>query len=209
MAAQAERSLRTFADTCAREKGIIALYGCIALATVVVGVSGLLDTSRLRLMPGLWLHALFAVLLCGLVLARWWWCIGHSAQMLPVDVRQLARHLSRSVYLCLYLVIGVREVVGIVYSLWHGAAVDFNLFDPRFRQGPDSSTFNAKDDFQLFFASGLFALMFVRILVFGPWYRSGERGAPADTAEATKPARLSRTVMRIAIRSLAKMRESH
>jgi hypothetical protein len=178
MAAQAERSLRTFADTCCREKGITALYGCIALAMLVAGVSGLLDSSWLRQMLGLWLHALFAVLLCGLVLARWWWCIGHSAQMLPADAHQLARHLSRIVYLCLYLVIGVREVVGIPYSLWHGGVVDFN----------------PKDDFQLFFASGLFALMFVRILAFGPWCRS---------------ARLSQTVMRIAIRSIAKMRESH
>jgi len=99
--------------------------------------------------------------------------------MFPVDIPQLSRRLSRTVYLFLYLVIGVREIVGILGSHWHGGAVDFNLFDPRFRQGPDSAAFNPKDDFQLFLASGLFALIFVRILAFRLWSRSVERGTPA------------------------------
>jgi hypothetical protein len=48
----------------------------------------------------------------------------------------------------------------------HGGAVDFTLLDGHFRHGPDYIGFNPKDDFQLFFASGLFALLFVRVLAF-------------------------------------------
>jgi cytochrome b561 len=109
-------------------------------------------------------HALFGFLLCGLVLARYRWLVERAPHMLPSEIPELSRHLSRIVYLFLYVVIGAREVVGILNSLWHGGPVDFNLLDARSRQGPDYGWFSTKDDFQMFFASGLFALIFVRVL---------------------------------------------
>ena len=99
------------------------------------------------------------------------------APMPPAGIRQLSRHLSRIVYLLLYVVIGVRELIAILNSLLHGGVIDFHLFDERFRHGPDYAGFNPKDDFQLFFASGLFALIFVRVLTFRLWLRSVERAA--------------------------------
>jgi cytochrome b561 len=169
MAAQADRLLHRFAHAYSPERVLTALYGCIALLTVAIGVLGLQSGSSLRQMleSCINIHALFALLLCGLVLARYRWCVEHSPRMLPpADIRGLSRHLSRIVYLLLYLVIGMREIVGILNSLWHGGALDFSLFDARFRQSPDYVGFNPKDDFQLFFASGLFALLLVRILAF-------------------------------------------
>ena len=101
--------------------------------------------------------------------------------MLPADVRQLTRQLSRTVYLLLYVVIGVRELIAILNSVWHGTGVDFNLFDQRFR-GPDYAGFNPKDDFQLFLASGFITLIFLRVLTFTLWLRAVERAALSQVA---------------------------
>ena len=72
---------------------------------------------------------------------------------------------------------GLRQIIGILNSVWHGSAVDFNLFDDRFRNGPDYAGFNLKDDFQLFLVSGLITLAFVRVLAFRLWLRSAELAA--------------------------------
>jgi hypothetical protein len=177
MAFQADRSLHPFAYACARGRLFTALYGCAALVTVAIGVLGLQRESRPRQVLEAWtgIHVLFGLLLCVLVLARCRWHIERSPHMLAADIRELSRHLSRIVYMLLYVVIGVREVIGMLNGLWHGGPVDFSLFDPHFRQGPDYAGFNPRDDFQLFFASGLFALFFVRVLAFTLWLRSGKR----------------------------------
>jgi cytochrome b561 len=153
----------------------IALYGCTVLLAVVVGVLGLLGASWQRQVLESWvnIHALFGFLLCVLVLASCQWRIKHSPRMLSSDLRELSRHLSRIVYLLLYVIIGVKEMIVILNSIWHGDAIDFNLFGEDFRRGPDYHGFNPKDDFQLFFASGLVALIFVRVLAFRLWLRFG------------------------------------
>ena len=193
MAAQAERSLNSLAHACSRERMLTALYGCIALVTVAIGVLGLQGDSSLRQMLEAWIniHVLFGLLLCGLVLARCQWRAGRSPRMLTADIRDLSRHLSRIVYLLLYVVIGMREVIGMLNSLWHGGPVDFSLFDPRFRQGPDYAWFNPRDDFQLFFASGLFALLFVRVMAFTLWLRFGKRAAVSSAATGNNLGRAS------------------
>jgi cytochrome b561 len=194
MAAQAERSLNSLAYACSRERMLIALYGCIALVAVAIGVLGLLGASWLRQVLESWIniHVLFGLLLCGLVFARCRWCVGHSLGMLPADIRGLSRHLSRIVYLILYVVIGVREIIGILNSLWHGGAVDFNLFGDHIRNGPDHASWDPNDDFQLFFASGLIALMFVRVLAYRVWSRSRERAAVAKAPTGINLGRASK-----------------
>jgi cytochrome b561 len=179
MAAHADRSLHPFAHACIRERMLTALYGCTGLVTVAIGVLGLQGDAWLRQVLEAWIniHVLFGLLLCGLVLARCRWRIERSPRMLTADIRELSRHLSRIVYLLLYVVIGMRVVIGMLIALWHGGPVDFTLFDPRFRHGPDSAAFGPGDDFQLFFASGLFALLFVRVLAFTLWLRLGKRTA--------------------------------
>jgi cytochrome b561 len=183
MAAHAERPLHALAHACSSERMLLAFCGGFAAGAVAVGVLGLLGASWLRQILESWIniHALFGLLLCGLLFARCRWCVTHSPPMLLADVRKLSRHVSRIAYLLLYLVIGVREVIGILNSIWHGGAVDFNLFDEHFRNGPDFAGFNPKDDFQMFLASGLIALIFVRLLAFRLWLRCGETAdAPAN-----------------------------
>jgi hypothetical protein len=178
MAAQAERFSLNFAHAGTRERVLTALYACTAIVTVVIGVLGLLGASGLRQILESWvnIHALFGLLLCGLVLARCRWSVKRSTSMLPTDIRQLSRHLSRTIYMLLYVVIGVKELIAILNGVWHGGVVDFNLYDERFR-GPDYAGFNPKDDFQLFLACGFIALIFLRGLTFTLWLRAVDRAA--------------------------------
>ena len=182
MATKADPSQYHLASAYSKKCRLIALYGCAALLVVVIGVVGLLGASGQMLEVWVSIHALFGLLLCGLVLARCRWCVKHSPPMSLADVRQLSRQLSRIVYVLLFVVLGVREIIGILNSLWHGGAVDFNLFDARFRNGPDFEGFNPKDGFQLFVASGLFALIFVRGLAFRLWLlRCDDAADPSTT----------------------------
>jgi hypothetical protein len=178
MAAQAERSLHFLAHACSRERVLTALYGSIALVAVVIGVLGLIGASWPRQTLESWIniHALFGLLLCGLLFSRCWWRVKQSPRMLPADIRELSRHLSRIVYLLLYSVVGLSQLVSILDSIWHVGAVGFNLFDQRFR-GPDYAGFNLKDDFQLFLATGFSVLIIVRVVAFRLWLRSVERAA--------------------------------
>jgi hypothetical protein len=75
----------------------------------------------------------------------------------------------------LYGVIGLKQSIGIVSSIWHGGAVDFSLFDASLRHGPDTQVFDLHDDFQLFLASGLVPLVVVRVMAFRLWLRLSEK----------------------------------
>jgi hypothetical protein len=154
---------------------LVVPYVCVAILAVAVGVLGLVDSSWPRRLVESWIniHAVFGLMLCGLVIARCRWCVRQSPGMLPSDIRELSRHLSRIVYLLLYLVIGVRQSIGIATSIWHGA-MDFNLSDQRFHHGPDGRAFDPRDDFQLFLASGLFALLMIRVWAFALRQRMGD-----------------------------------
>jgi cytochrome b561 len=180
MAAQAERSLHFLAHAWSRERMLTALYGCLALVAVAIGVLGLLGASWPRQMLEAWIniHALYGLLLCGLVFSRCWWRVKQSPRMPPADIRELSRHLSRIVYLQLYVVVAVGQIISIFNSFWHGGGVAFNLIDERFH-GPDYAGFNPKDDFQLFLATGLSVLVIVRLMAFRLWLRSVERAAPS------------------------------
>jgi hypothetical protein len=67
------------------------------------------------------------------------------------------------VYLLLYVVIGVRESIGIVEPLWKGGTSDFNLFHDPFRIDTGGKTSDVVD-FQMFFASGLCVIIMVRVM---------------------------------------------
>jgi cytochrome b561 len=175
--AHTELSANSLSRLYRQRSTLITVYGSLAMLTVAVGVLGLMDASWPRKMLDSCtnIHALFGILLCGLVLARYQWCVDNSPCMFPTNVRELSRHLSRIVYLLLYVVIGVRLSINIVGSIRHGHAVDLNPFEERFRNGPDSKAFYPKADFQQFFAASLFTLAFVRVLAYRLWLLTVER----------------------------------
>ncbi len=165
MAARAEcppRSVRIFPS----ERTIAALYGCAAVTVAAVGVLGLERASRLRQYVEAWMdiHALFGLLLCALVMARYRWIIERSP-LLRKDIRELSRRLSRIVYLMLYAVIGLNQCIRIANIIWHGGSVEFTLFDERFRGDDDGRIFDPHHDYHMILLSGGIALAMVRVFL--------------------------------------------
>jgi cytochrome b561 len=179
MAAQAELSLLPARKPYSRVL-TYAPEACAALLVIVIGTAGLIAQSWPRQMVEPWIniHLLFGLLLCGWVMVRYQRRVSQSPSMLPADVRVLSRQLSRIVYCVLYGVIGLRQSISIVSSLWHGGAVDFSLFDASLRHGPDTQGFDLHDDFQLFLASGLVPLVIVRVMAFRLWMRLSDKPLP-------------------------------
>ncbi len=158
---------------------VTAVQWAVAALVIEVGVLGLVQHSWIRQALELWIniHALFGVLLWSLVIAVFHSRVKHAPNLLPIDARELSRHLSRVVYLLLYVVIGVRQIIGLVNCIWYGGTFDFNLLDERFRNGPYHNGFDPKNDFQAFLAYGLSALVLARVLAFRIWLHSVERTA--------------------------------
>jgi cytochrome b561 len=180
MVAQAELSLLPARKPSTRVR-IYVPEACVALLVVGVGTAGLIAHSWPRQMVESWIniHVLFGLLFCGWLIIRYQRRVSQSPSMLPADARALSRQLSHIVYCVLYGVIGLRQSIVIVSSLWHGGAVDFSLFDESLRHGPDTRVFDLRDDFQLFLVSGLVPLVIVRVMAFRLWLRlSDAQGCP-------------------------------
>lgn len=183
MAAQAEFSPRlsgeSFSFISRRARDV-----CIALLVVAVGATGLVAHSSLRVFVESWIniHLLFVSLLCGWVILRYQSGVRWSPGLLPNDVRESFRRLSRSVYTVLYAVIAVRLIICLASSLGHAGTIDFSLFDERVGNGPDSKVFDLHDDFQLFLGSGLAVLAIIRLIAFRLWLRATERAITVGTS---------------------------
>jgi hypothetical protein len=102
--------------------------------------------------------ALFALLLAGLLSARFGWWLKHSAPTSAADIRLFSRGLSRSVYLVLYLIIGAQLIVNIVGAPQGGAgaAQDLGMLKPIS---------------QAVVVYGLIALVLIRVLAYLTWRR--------------------------------------
>jgi hypothetical protein len=117
-------------------------------------------------------HALFGLLLVGLVIARYYWWLKHSAPAQKDDIRRFSRHLSRLIYLVLYLVIGAKLIIAIVNFMWHRGTLDFGLLLD-----------NDSADFRAILVCGLIALALIRGLAFWTWLRLAEQVAIQAAAD--------------------------
>ena len=139
-----------------------ALYSTLGGLAVLVGVLGLLPDSWLAgvLQPKTAIHALFGLLLWGLVVVRFRWWLKYSPPAHAVDIRQFSRQLSRMVYLILYLVTGAMEIINVAGALQGDPHPARNL--AILRPTPDG---------QAFLIGGLIALVAIRVLAFWSWRR--------------------------------------
>jgi cytochrome b561 len=120
--------------------------------------------------------ALYALLLAGLLTARFLWWLKYSPPTSAADIRLFSRGLSRSVYLVLYLIIGAQLMVNIVGALQSGAgpARDLGMFKPTS---------------QAFLVYGLIALVLIRVLAYLTWRRqrlSLRRGPRAPLSQSSR-----------------------
>jgi cytochrome b561 len=121
---------------------------CSMASLVVLGVIGLTYDSWLEGTPVSWIsvRTLFALLLWGFVIARFYWRVKHFWPMSLVEIRELSRGLSRMVYLLLYVVVGINQLLGIRHVIWYGGALE-----------PAAGL-------QPFLAYGLVAVIMIRVL---------------------------------------------
>jgi hypothetical protein len=168
MVARAEWPPHSLRNSYPQERRRLALFACAATMVAAVGVLGLERASWLRQLVESWIniHALFGLLLCGLVLARYQWITRYSPH-LQEDIRELSRHLSRIVYLMLYAVIGVRLGMSLVNWIWYGGSLDLTPLDEGLRNDDDSRVFNPHRDYHMILLSGGIALGVVRVFLTG------------------------------------------
>jgi hypothetical protein len=118
--------------------------------------------------------ALFALLLAGLLTARFRWWLKYSPPESVADIRLFSRGLSHTVYLVLYLIIGTQLIVNIVGALRGGAepVQDLGMLKPT-SQG--------------FVICGLIALVLIRVLAYLTWRRYRHRPSAPVLAAVNNP----------------------
>ena len=184
MVADIDDALIASGNPTRRIRQVLALYWGVAVLAVLVGVFGLVRDSWLAMAPTSrsCMHALFGLLLVGLVIARFLWWLKHSPPVQKADIRRFSRQLSRLIYLVLYLVIGTKQIIGIVNFMWHGGILDFGLLlDNDGAQG--LGIYKSTADFRAILVCGLIALALIRGLAFWTWLRFVEEVAIRESAD--------------------------
>jgi cytochrome b561 len=139
----------------------------LGVVVAIIGLLGTLEHSGIRMVVASWIniHALFGVLLSTLVAARLRWRLKSRPPAGAAELRELNRHLSRIVYLMLYLVIGARVVVNIVNH--------FFLAESACRS-QECMSIPPREDSRAILAYGLAVLVAIRVFIF--WlFRSRQR----------------------------------
>lgn len=128
----------------------------LALPLCAVGIAGLLRDSwpGAPHLPGVNLHAIFGALLWLMVVAQFSHASLAGPPLCAAGVHELCRRLSRRVYLLLYVLFGVSQLVRIAAILWNSGAQGAS--HPAFLPSPE----NLRD----YFAYGVFALLTIRVL---------------------------------------------
>jgi cytochrome b561 len=115
--------------------------------------------------------ALFALLLAGLLVARFRWWLKYSPPVGTADIRLFSRQLTRTVYLVLYLIIGAKQVVSICGGYQaEGGAQNLGMLEPTS---------------QVFLVYGLIALVLIRVLAYLTWRRYRFFGRANQTVTAS------------------------
>jgi cytochrome b561 len=143
----------------------VPLYRGIAALVVVVGVLGIRGEAGLMaaMTSTTYVHILFGSLLWGLVISRFCWWLKYSPSCKTAEVREFSRQLSRMVYLILYLVIGVKQIFGIVNFMWLGGTSGFELLRDNAGGVPGFAMLVPTTDCQVILAYGLIALVLIRL----------------------------------------------
>jgi cytochrome b561 len=147
-------------------RGPIRLQWALVGLIVGTGVLGLVGQAwlRQRLESRIDIHVLLALLLCALIASRFWNHLQSSKSIDTGDLRHLSRQSTRLVYLLLYLIIGLRAVLGMCDCTWAGTTCDLSVFAPQIDTGFKLYDFNPHDDFQALLLCGLFALAAIRLV---------------------------------------------
>ncbi len=97
-----------------------AFHSNLTFLVLIAGIAGVVHDSLAKSTPpaSMNLHAAFGLLLWVSVVVRFGRRLRQSPRMLPVDIREFSRHLSRLVCLVLYLLMFISLVARAVACLW-------------------------------------------------------------------------------------------
>jgi len=146
-----------------------ALQYILVVAVIASGELVLLNTSLLRgaTQEVVHIHVLFGVLLLSFVVARFRWSMTPAVLQSPSETYARFRHLKRLVYLLLYCIIAIRQLVGIVTFYWFGKAFDFDFAELHSSGNFHLLGFDPDSDGHCFIACGVLAQGVVRLLMLG------------------------------------------
>jgi hypothetical protein len=173
---------------------------CILAAAVMASGALGLDRSELRQVVDLWadIHLLFAALLLSFVVAHFHFSMTPKVLSSPSATQTRYRQMKRVLYLLLYSIIAIRQVISVVADYFYGKALgfDFANFHP---SGQDFLGFDPHSDGHAFLACGLFALAAIRLLMFGI-SRGGDKRAPTIAVALGQKERLVLPIALAAVR---------
>jgi cytochrome b561 len=155
-------------DRSPRANSARPMHAKFALLILLVGLLGLIaDTFEISLPHRGDLHIVFGTLLFTYVVARFYGPLRRMPRMRPTEIRTFSRHLSRLVYLLLYILTFFNLVIGAV------------------RAAPHSTFLASAGDFQIYLVCGFGALITIRVLA-ALCHRSVMRGAESPMHGLTK-----------------------
>lgn len=139
----------------------------LAGTTVLVGIAGqvVVSVSHSTRHSPVILHMLFGVMLFSAIVARFLWEL-HRTRLSPaIDIRALHRELNRQVYILMYGLAGVKELVVIAVYIWRGGAFAVGGMDMGRHIRNDAATLPPFDDFQIYVIYGVAAIYLIRVLL--------------------------------------------
>jgi cytochrome b561 len=147
--------------------GAIVFHWLMFVLVVIVGALGLLhDSWPNKPAQTFWIniHALLGLLLWFTLMARFLWRRRHAPPQLMESVGHFARRTQAVVHFCLYALLFVTPIVGIITFVYHGRVFDFGIFKIDFAVKSDRAIFHPTEDLHGYLAYAIFALAGIHAL---------------------------------------------
>ncbi|HEY2465700.1 MAG TPA: cytochrome b [Steroidobacteraceae bacterium] len=147
--------------------GAVAFHWLMFALVVCVGTLGLLHDSWPKQTQRFWIniHAILGLLLWFTLMARFCWRLQHPPPPPMESAGTLSRRSSAAVHFCLYALLFVTPIVGIITFVYHGRVFDFGIFKIDFGIKSNRAIFHPTEDLHSYLAYAIFALAGIHALV--------------------------------------------
>jgi cytochrome b561 len=146
--------------------GATGFHWLMFMLVVCVGVLGLLHDSWPKQTQRFWIniHAILGLLLWFTLMARFWWRRRHGPPPPIESIGMFSRRTSSVVHFCLYVLLFVTPIVGIITFVYHGRVFDFGIFKLDFGIKSNRAIFHPTEDLHGYLAYAIFALAGIHAL---------------------------------------------
>ncbi len=162
------------------ESPSVNLHRGLAAITVLAGVACQLFDSLVHPIGNTTskLHVLFGLALFSAIIARFVWELRRTHLSPAIDISAFNRKLKRQVYLLLYGLAGMKELVSIGVYIWSGGAFVVGGIHIGRHTGNDAIVLPPLDVFKIYAVYGVASFFLIRVLVafYGPTLNSTKVG---------------------------------